>query len=190
VRSAAAPSQSGRPTGWMARIRGGASRPRSTDAPRAVLRKSEARSSRTRPHSSRSLKDQHFLVKFVCVCSRSVRRKLWPGVSLAMWTAVERAGTCPGCRSLTLMGPRFRGRPERNPVGSTVTGVLPLDQQRLLRAAAPLIGAVRTRTRAKRKRSGSDEPSRHVMVRQVWFGKLSASCLARTRRAVADDARP
>ena len=151
-------------------------------------------SSRTRPHSSRSLKDQHFLVKFVCVCSRSVRRKLWPklwpGVSLAMWTAVERAGTCPGCRSLTLMGPRFRGRPERNPVGSTVTGVLPLDQQRLLRAAAPLIGAVRTRTRAKRKRSGSDEPARHVMVRQVWFGKLSASCLARTRRAVADDARP
>jgi hypothetical protein len=65
------------------------------------------------------------------------------------------------------MGPRFRGRPERNPIGSTVTGVLPLDQQRLLRAAAPLIGAVRTRTRAKRKRSGSAEPSRHVMVRQV-----------------------
>src|SRR6516164_1681564 len=73
----------------------------------AVSRESEARSSRTRSHSSRSLKDQHFLVKFVCVCSRSVRRKLWPklwpGVSLAMWTAVERAGTCPGCRSLTLM---------------------------------------------------------------------------------------
>jgi hypothetical protein len=33
------------------------------------------------------------------------------------------------------------------------------------RAAAPLIGAVRTRTRAKRERSGSAEPSRHVMVR-------------------------
>ena len=33
------------------------------------------------------------------------------------------------------------------------------------RAAAPLIGAVRTRTRAKRERSGSAGPSRHVMVR-------------------------
>src|SRR5208283_3878995 len=35
------------------------------------------------------------------------------------------------------------------------------------RAAAALIGAVRTRTRAKRERSGSAEPSRHVMVRQA-----------------------
>ena len=32
-----------------------------------------------------------------------------------------------------------------------------------------MIGAVRTRTRAKRERSGSAEPSRHVMVRQACF---------------------
>src|SRR5215471_17032147 len=40
------------------------------------------------------------------------------------------------------------------------------------RAAAPVLGAVRTCTRAKRERSGAAEPSRHVMVRQAWFGKL------------------
>jgi hypothetical protein len=34
------------------------------------------------------------------------------------------------------------------------------------RAAAPVLGAVRTRTRAKHERSGAAEPSRHVMVRQ------------------------
>jgi hypothetical protein len=49
------------------------------------------------------------------------------------------------------------------------------------RAAAPLIGAVRTRTRAKRERSGSTEPSRHVMVRQACFGRPSASCPHRGR---------
>jgi hypothetical protein len=39
---------------------------------------------------------------------------------------------------------------------------------------APLLGAMRTRTRAKRERSGAPEPSRHVMVRQAWFGRPSA----------------
>ena len=112
-------------------------------------------SSRTRSHSSRSLKDQHFLVKFVCVCSRSVRRKLWPklwpGVSSAMWTAVERAGTCSGYGSLTLDGsevPWTTGaKPDwnrlsrecRHSISNVSSG----------RAAAPLIGAVRTRTAGK-----------------------------------------
>jgi hypothetical protein len=53
------------------------------------------------------------------------------------------------------------------------------------RAAAPLIGAVRTCTRAKRERSGSAEPSRHVMVRQACMG---ASCTPRT--ASRNDHRP
>src|ERR1700732_4022592 len=46
------------------------------------------------------------------------------------------------------------------------------------RFAAPLIGAVRTRTRAKRERSLSFVPSRQGIVRQACFGRLSATCLA------------
>src|SRR5271169_945340 len=58
------------------------------------------------------------------------------------------------------------------------------------RAAAPLIGAVRTRTRAKRERSGSAEPPRHVMVRQACFGRPSASSLALTRSSGNPNIRP
>jgi hypothetical protein len=35
---------------------------------------------------------------------------------------------------------------------------------------AGVLGAVRTRTPAKRERSGATEPLRHVMVRQACFG--------------------
>ena len=51
--------------------------------------------------------------------------------------------------------------------------------------AAPLIGAVRTRTRAKRERSLSFVPSRQVIVRQACFGRLSANCLDAQARAPA-----
>ena len=52
----------------------------------------------------------------------------------------------------------------------------PLDQQRLfISCCGPLIGAVRTRTRAKRERSSVLVPSRHVTVRQQCFGSLSAN---------------
>src|SRR5262245_19832820 len=46
---------------------------------------------------------------------------------------------------------------------------------------APLLGAVRTRTRAKRDVSFSAEPSRQVMVRQAGFGKRSATVFTLTR---------
>src|ERR1700751_1531293 len=46
---------------------------------------------------------------------------------------------------------------------------------------APLLGAVRTRTRAKRDVSFSAEPSRQVIVRQACFGKRSASVFTLTR---------
>jgi hypothetical protein len=49
------------------------------------------------------------------------------------------------------------------------------------RAAAPLIGAVRTRTRAKRERSRLFVPSRQVMVRQACFGRPRANCLTLRR---------
>src|SRR5215467_5340733 len=44
----------------------------------------------------------------------------------------------------------------------------------------PLLGAVRTRTRAKRDVSFSAEPSRQVMVRQACFGKRSTSVFTLT----------
>src|ERR1700731_1252341 len=53
------------------------------------------------------------------------------------------------------------------------------------RFAAPLIGAVRTRTRAKRERSLSFVPSRQVIVRQACFGRLSANCLVLRRACSA-----
>jgi hypothetical protein len=53
-----------------------------------------------------------------------------------------------------------------------------------------LIGAVRTRTRAKRERSGSALPSRHLMVRQARFGRPSASALALTRSSRSATDRP
>src|SRR2546429_1669599 len=53
------------------------------------------------------------------------------------------------------------------------------------RFAAPRVGAVRTRTRAKRERSLSFVPSRHVIVRQACFGRLSANCLALRRSSDA-----
>jgi hypothetical protein len=40
---------------------------------------------------------------------------------------------------------------------------------------------VRTRTRAKRERSRSFVPSRQVIVRQAWFGSLSANPLTLRR---------
>jgi hypothetical protein len=49
------------------------------------------------------------------------------------------------------------------------------------RPAAPLMGAVRTRVRAKRERSRPAVPSRHVIVRQACFGRLSASSLTLMR---------
>src|SRR5246500_3500823 len=51
-----------------------------------------------------------------------------------------------------------------------------------LRREAPLIGAVRTRTRANRDDSLAAEPSRQVIVRQACLGRLSASSLTLTRR--------
>jgi len=62
-----------------------------------------------------------------------------------------------------------------SPVGHSISSVSSV------RPAAPLLGAMRTRTRAKRERSGAPEPSRHVMVRQAWFGRPSASALTLTR---------
>src|SRR6202048_3844799 len=53
------------------------------------------------------------------------------------------------------------------------------------RFAAPLIGAVRTRTRAKRERSLSFVPSRQVIVRQACFGRLSPNSLALSRSSNA-----
>src|ERR1700720_4735766 len=53
------------------------------------------------------------------------------------------------------------------------------------RFAAPLIGAVRTRTRAKRERGLSFGPSRQVIVRQACFGRLSANCLVLRRACSA-----
>ena len=53
------------------------------------------------------------------------------------------------------------------------------------RFAAPLIGAVRTRTRAKRERSLSFVPSRQVIVRQACLGRLSANCLVLRRACSA-----
>src|ERR1700686_4803054 len=58
------------------------------------------------------------------------------------------------------------------------------------RFAAPLIGAVRTRTRAKRERSRSFVPSRQVIVRQACFGRLSANSLTLRRRSGAEALRP
>src|SRR5258708_32853521 len=42
------------------------------------------------------------------------------------------------------------------------------------RPAARLMGAMRTGTRAKRERSRSEAPSRHVIVRQAFLGRVSA----------------
>src|ERR1700674_4043164 len=49
------------------------------------------------------------------------------------------------------------------------------------RPAAALIGAVRTRTRAKRDVSFSAEPSRQMMERQVCFGRPNATVFTLTR---------
>src|SRR5215470_5558253 len=49
------------------------------------------------------------------------------------------------------------------------------------RREAPLIGAVRTRTRANRDDSLVAEPLRQVIVRQACLGRLSASALTLTR---------
>src|ERR1700746_2391268 len=57
------------------------------------------------------------------------------------------------------------------------------------RLAAPLMGAVRTRTRAKREVSCWAAPFRQVMVRQAWGGRLSASSLALTRTSGSVTAR-
>src|SRR5437773_812791 len=51
------------------------------------------------------------------------------------------------------------------------------------RPAAPLIGAMRTRTRAKRERSEAAVPSRQVIVRQACCGRPSASALTLSRNA-------
>src|SRR5580704_13989632 len=47
--------------------------------------------------------------------------------------------------------------------------------------ASPRIGAARTRTRAKRDRSFALLPSRHVMVRHAFLGRLRAKASTLTR---------
>src|SRR5260370_39554167 len=54
------------------------------------------------------------------------------------------------------------------------------------RPAAPLIGAVRTRTPAKRERSRSFVPSRQVILRQACFGRLCAHPLTLKRSSRAE----
>src|SRR5215475_9516695 len=44
-----------------------------------------------------------------------------------------------------------------------------------------LLCPTRTRTRAKREDSHSAQPSRHLIVRQAFFGRPSATCLAEIR---------
>src|SRR6516165_8008260 len=58
------------------------------------------------------------------------------------------------------------------------------------RPRRPLVGEACTRTRAKRERNALFVPSRHVIVRQACFGRLSANCLTLRRgcRAISSDA--
>src|SRR5882672_8761571 len=55
--------------------------------------------------------------------------------------------------------------------------------------ASPRIGAARTRTRAKRDRSFTLVPSRHVTVRQARLGKLSANASTLTRGGFGSSSR-
>jgi hypothetical protein len=50
-----------------------------------------------------------------------------------------------------------------------------------LSASLSLLGAARTRTRAKREDSQSAVPSRHRILRQARFGRLSARSLTEIR---------